>query len=89
MMEEFLIVCLFSAHICLFFDMSPLQKKPTCKMNFLIACSIATVPPMLFSYFTAIPSLIVHYSLLGVITLVSSITVIATIQKYLDYEINF
>jgi hypothetical protein len=89
MVLEFLIVLLFSMHVSLFFDISSLQKRPACKLNFLIGNLIATIPPLMFSYLTAISSQLIHISAVAVITFISSILVISTIQKYLDYEINF
>lgn len=89
MMKVFLAIFLFAAHICLFFDMSSLQKSPVCKLNYLLGSLIATIPAMVFSYLVVIPSPIELFGILAGITLVSSILVISTIQKYLDYDVDF
>lgn len=89
MSEEFLFVFLFSLHVCLLFDVSPLQKRPVCKLNFIIGSVIATIPTMTFSYLTDISAPMERFSILAGITFFSSILVISSIQRFLDYEINF
>jgi len=89
MIEEFLVVFLFAIHVCLFVDMSSLQKKPICKLNFLIGSLIATIPAMIFCYLPVHLSLVNHIATVLTFTLFSSVLVTLNIQNYLDYEINF
>ena len=89
MIEEFLVVFLFAVHVCLFVDMSSLQKKPICKLNFLIGSLIATIPAMVLCYLPVHLSLVNHITMVLIFTFFSSVLITLNIQKYLDYEVDF
>ena len=89
MTTDFIIAYLISTHICLLFDMSPFQKRPVCKVNYALGTLIATLPAMTFSYFSTLTDSVEHFGVLAAITVASSILVITSIQKVLNYNIDF
>lgn len=47
--ETYIIFVLVTAHICLFVDMSPLQKHPMCMLSYCLAALLSAVLPSLIT----------------------------------------
>lgn len=85
---HFLFFLSITTLISLFVDLSPLQKKPISKINYLFASVLAATIPCLLIY-------LIHFTplqkemIIGVITaIVGSIAITLTIQRFFDIDIN-
>lgn len=85
----FVMLLLLAAHVVLFVDLSPIQKRPLCSLNFVFAVLIsALVPTLLVPRMNAIGSDARLLSI-AVVTVVLSIIITLTIQSVLDINIEF
>lgn len=86
---HFLFYCLISVHVCLLADLTPLQKKPFCDLNFLFASVTAAIIP------SAVTSLVVFESFLKEVSVGTglavsfSLLITLTIQHFFDVDIYF
>lgn len=86
---DFIIYLTITAHLCLFIDISPLQKYPTCKLNYILASILAAV---VASIITASLPFASHLKQLLVGSGIASIVcvpMILSIQCMFDIDIDF
>lgn len=86
---HFMFYMLITAHICLFVDISPLQKYPTCKLNYLIASVLAAAIPSAITSFATLPSPTIELSTGLGSALILSFLITLTIQRIIDIDIDF
>jgi len=86
---HFLFYFLITVHICLFVDSTPLQKYPTCKLNYLIASVLAAAIPSVITSFVAFPSSALELSVGIGSAFVLSTLITLTIQRIIDIDIDF
>lgn len=87
--DHFLFFLLIAVHMCLLVDLSPIQKYPTCKLNYLIASITAAVVPSLSVRFFTFSSAITELGFGISFVLILSIIMTLTIQRVIDVEIDF
>lgn len=80
---------LITAHICLFVDMSPLQKHPTCKLNYLIASVLAAAIPSAITSFITFSSAAMELNIGIGSALALSVLITLTIQRVSDIDIDY
>lgn len=80
---------LITAHICLLVDISPLQKRPTCKLNYLIASVLAAAIPSAITSFAPFSSAVMELSIGIGSALALSVLTTLTIQRIIDIDIDF
>ena len=86
---HFLFYFLITVHACLFVDISPLQKYPTCKLNYLIASILAAAIPSAITSLVTFPSSIIEFSVGIGSALALSFLITLTIQRIIDIDIDF
>lgn len=86
---HYLFFLLITAHVCLFVDISPLQKKSMCGLNYLLATLLSAAVPSigmsLIVFSTPTKQLTVGISS----AVVLSVLITLTIQRVFDMEIDF
>lgn len=86
---HFLFYMLIAAHVCIFIDISPLQKYPMCQLNLLLASLISAGVPSIVTLLVAFPTPAVELATgIGVALLLSFLTTL-TIQRILNVDVNF
>lgn len=86
---EFVYYLLLTAHVCLFIDVSPVQKYPMCKLNLLIASCIAALVPCVVINVTSFSSSLDKH-LVGIgIAVVLSVAMALLIQRIIKIDIEF
>lgn len=86
---HFLFFFVITTALCLFVDISPLQKYPACKLNYLIASILAAIIPSVLTSSISFSS-ITEELLLGIgSAVIASIIFILTIQRVIDIEVEF
>lgn len=79
----------FTINVCLFVDLSPLQKYPMCKFNYALAAGISALPPFaMFQVLTFSSPWVQHIAGAAVAT-VASIVISLQIQKVIPIDIDF
>lgn len=86
---HFMFFMLVTVHICLFVDISPLQKYPTCKLNYLIASVLAAAIPSAITSLVTFPSSTIELSVGIGSALALSFLITLTIQRIIDIDIDF
>ena len=86
---HFMFYMLITAHICLFVDISPLQKHPTCKLNYLIASLLAAAFPSVVTNLITFSSTSTELSVGIGSALALSVLITLTIQQVIDIDIDF
>ena len=89
--DHWIFYVLLATHLCLFVDVSPLQKYPTCKLNFLIACVISAFIPIAIAIalhidFYSQASLLVGLVIFGAVFAVNSSLHSYLIVSYADSD---
>jgi len=78
-----------TTHICLFVDASPLQKHPTCKLNFIIVCILTAIIPSAITNMAKFPTFETELGVGIGSALVLSVIGTLTIQRIIDIDIDF
>lgn len=86
---HFLFYCLVSAHVCLLTDISPLQKKPFCDLNFLIATVIAAAIPSVITSLIVFQSYTVEIAFGIGLAVLSGLLITLNIQRIIDLDVYF
>ncbi|MBL4761114.1 MAG: hypothetical protein JKY93_00270 [Gammaproteobacteria bacterium] len=86
---HFLFYFMITVQICLFVDISPLQKHPTCKLNYLIASVLAAAIPSAITSFATFSSATMELSIGIGSALALSVLTTLTIQQIIDVDIDF
>lgn len=86
---HFLFYLTITAFITLFVDLSPIQKHPISKINYLITSVLAAAIPCLLIYLIHISPL-QKEMFIGVFTAIAaSIAITLTIQRFFDINIDY
>jgi len=81
----FLFALLFTAHICLFFDISRFQKHPLSKLNYMNS-GILSALIMTGSFYTVRLSSMTHkITLIVTIGFISATTITLTLQRFSNW----
>lgn len=86
---HFLFYSLISVHACLLTDLTPLQKKPFCDLNFLLATVIAAFIPSAMTNLVVFDTFLQEVSFGSGLAVTSSIIITTTIQHFFDVDIYF
>ncbi len=87
--SHFLFYLFLTAHICLFVDLSPLQKRATCKLNFLIASLLAAAIPLAITTLVTFPSLAVELFWGVTSALALGVFITLNVQRLLNIDVDF
>lgn len=80
---------LITAHACLLTDLTPIQKKPLCDLNLLLATMIAAIIPSLVTNLVVFESFLKEVSFGTGLAVTSSLLVTWTIQHVFDVDVYF
>lgn len=86
---HFLFYFLITAHICLFVDISPLQKYAISKLNYLIASIISATAPTVVTNLTNFPSPSMELSTGLGTALLTGLLITLTVQRIIKIDIDF
>lgn len=86
---QFLYYLLLTAHICLFVDMSPLQKHPTCKFNYAVASTVSSLLPCIAIRLLTFPTWLLKHATGVGIAILLSILITLFIQQVIKVDIDF
>ena len=86
---QFLYYLLLTAHICLFVDMSPLQKHPTCKFNYTIASTVSAMIPCIAIRLMTLPTFLLKHATGVGMAILLSIVITLFIQQVIKVDIDF
>lgn len=81
----FICAVLFTAHICLFFDISRFQKHPLSKINYPIAAMLSALITTIAFYTIKLSSMTYKVVLLAVIGFVLATAITLTLQRFSDW----
>jgi hypothetical protein len=86
---QFLYYLLLTAHVCLFVDMSPMQKHPACKLNYAVASVVSALLPCIAIRLMTFPTLILKHAAGVGIAVLLSIVITLFIQQVVKVNIDF
>ena len=86
---HFLFYMLITTHVCVFLDISPLQKHPMCQLNFLLASLISAAVPSVATLLVPFPTPALELAIgIGAALLLSFVTTLS-IQRIFNIDINY
>ncbi len=86
---HFMFYLLVTAHVCLFVDLSPWQKYPLSKLNYLIASVLAAAIPSVITSFATISSSSIELGVGLVSAFTLSIFITLSLQQIINLDYDF
>ena len=83
---NYLYYLLLTCHICLFVELSPLQKNPASKFNYFLASSVSAVAPFLITNTITFSSELMKNSAGIAAGAIASFITILTIQRIINID---
>lgn len=87
--ETFLYCLLLTSHLCLLVDISSLQKRPMCKLNYMVASFISAIVPAYLIKYPPINLHMIKWGLVGMSLLIGSLIATLFIQRVINVDIDF
>lgn len=87
--ETYIVFTVITSHLCLFLDLSPIQKNPMCKLNYLFALLLSAILPSILTTFIDYSSTTLKVAVGLSVALICSALITLFIQKVINIDVDF